>query len=190
MKDDHHSIRATATILRLSLRLATEPRHALIQLRAQLTRSMSISNDPHTNSLPKVLTRQHSPPPCLPADPSDTDGAHSSGGGSTTSSSSGRSPDAAALAALPGLPPAPEVSSTPDFIPEAEARGAPEVLSLEPETLLDVANSCVAIAQACGEAERGRALCHAFIGQLQAISRAVAQPNGALPPSPTRRGPL
>eukprot|EP00892_Ulva_mutabilis_P006155 jgi/Ulvmu1/3911/UM018_0134.1 len=113
----------------------------------------------------------------------DSDDSSTSNGTAATSSASH---DAGAPAALLGLSPSPAVSATP-YITSTAPPGAPQVLSLEPESLLDVADSCVAIAQACGEPPLGRALRDEFIGQLQAISRAISHPNGVETAVPPRR---
>jgi len=97
---------------------------------------------------------------------------------SSTSRSTSTSYDPAAAAAMLSLSPSPVVPATP-YITSTAPPGAPQVLSLEPESLLDVAESCVAIAQACGEPPLGRALRNEFLGQLQAISNAISHPNGS-----------
>lgn len=59
----------------------------------------------------------------------------------------------------------------------AEAGGAgiaaPMIISLEPEALVDVADSCVTVARACGVLQRGLDLRDWFLGGLRAISDAV-----------------
>eukprot|EP00892_Ulva_mutabilis_P012119 jgi/Ulvmu1/927/UM102_0010.1 len=58
--------------------------------------------------------------------------------------------------------------------------GAPVVVSLEPQALADVAESCVTIARACGVEKRGEELRDWFLGGLHAISDAVG-PTAGLP---------
>jgi hypothetical protein len=54
----------------------------------------------------------------------------------------------------------------------------PRMLSLEPQSLLDVSSSFLAVANACGEPARGNALQQQFLTELKAISEAVSRPGG------------
>jgi hypothetical protein len=55
----------------------------------------------------------------------------------------------------------------------------PRVLSLEPQSLIDVANTFLVVAKACGEQARGTELHQQFLEDLKAISDAVSGPAGA-----------
>jgi hypothetical protein len=59
---------------------------------------------------------------------------------------------------------------------DASRRSDLRVLTLEPETLRDIAASFVSVAEACGIRERGEAMRASFLGNLAAISAAVAAP--------------
>lgn len=68
---------------------------------------------------------------------------------------------------------------------DLEAIEVPRVLSLEPQSLLDVGNSFVAVANACGEQRRGLDLHKQFLADLKAISDAVSDPEGASSAAPS-----
>lgn len=63
---------------------------------------------------------------------------------------------------------------------DLETVEVPRVLSLEPQSLLDVGNSFLAVASACGEQQRGVDLHKQFLSDLTAISDAVARPPDAV----------
>ena len=69
--------------------------------------------------------------------------------------------------------------------PEMSAE-VPRVLSLEPQSLIDVASSFVAVANACGEPGRGTELHQQFLADLHTISDVVSGParsaNGSFTP--------
>lgn len=55
---------------------------------------------------------------------------------------------------------------------------APVIVSLEPQALVDVAESCVTVGRACGVLARGEALRDWFLDGLRAISNAVGPTDG------------
>jgi iron complex transport system substrate-binding protein len=63
---------------------------------------------------------------------------------------------------------------------------SPAILSVSPESLLELADSFVAVAQVCGVAERGLFLRHQFLSGLRSIHDAVnitaTGREGAAPP--------
>ena len=68
---------------------------------------------------------------------------------------------------------------------DLEAIEVPRVLSLEPQSLLDVGNSFIAVANACGEQQRGLDLHKQFLADLKAISDAVSDLEGATSAAPS-----